>query len=85
VICDLIDSIKPGCVKYDLLQAENTLEAKMENARLALSMGRKIGARIFALPEDVVEVKQKMVMTIFACLMIIDYQPNKVVKNKISF
>lgn len=32
-------------------------------------MARKIGARVYALPEDLVEVNQKMVMTVFACLM----------------
>ena len=47
----------------------------MDNARYAVSIARKIGARVFALPEDIVEVKQKMVMTIFATLMIKDYQP----------
>lgn len=39
-------------------------------------MARKIGARIYALPEDIVEVKQKMVMTVFACLMARDYIPD---------
>ena len=37
--------------------------------RYAVSMARKIGARVYALPEDLVEVNQKMVMTVFACLM----------------
>lgn len=37
--------------------------------RYAISMARKIGARVYALPEDLVEVKPKMVMTVFACLM----------------
>lgn len=46
----------------------------MDNARYAVSIARKIGARIYALPEDIVEVKQKMVMTIFATLMIKDFQ-----------
>uniref|UniRef100_A0A671LZP0 Plastin-3 n=1 Tax=Sinocyclocheilus anshuiensis TaxID=1608454 RepID=A0A671LZP0_9TELE len=35
----------------------------------AVSMARKIGARVYALPDDLVEVKPKMVMTVFACLM----------------
>lgn len=39
-------------------------------------MARKIGARIYALPEDIAEVKHKMVMTVFACLMARDYVPN---------
>jgi plastin-3 len=75
VICDLIDAIKPSSIRYDILKMENTVEAKMDNARYAVSIARKIGARVFALPEDIVEVKQKMVMTIFATLMIKDYQP----------
>lgn len=37
--------------------------------RYAISMARKIGARVYALPEDLVEVKPKMVLTVFACLM----------------
>jgi len=40
-------------------------------------MARKIGAKVYALPEDIVEVKPKMVMTIFACLMLKDLQVNK--------
>lgn len=39
-------------------------------------MARKIGARVYALPEDITEVKPKMVMTVFACLMAMDYIPN---------
>lgn len=39
-------------------------------------MARKIGARVYALPEDITEVKPKLVMTVFACLMAMDYIPN---------
>lgn len=46
------------------------------NAKYAISMARKIGARVYALPEDITEVKPKMVMTVFACLMAMDYIPN---------
>jgi len=52
-------------------------QEKLANATFAISMARKIGARVYALPEDIVEVKGKMVMTLFACLMIRDYQPKK--------
>jgi len=48
--------------------------AKLENAQYAISTARKIGARVYALPEDIVEVNAKMVMTVFACLMIRDLQ-----------
>lgn len=69
-VLDLIDAIQPGSVSYDLVKT-GTLsdEDKLENAKYAVSMARKIGARVYALPEDLVEVKAKMVMTMFACLM----------------
>jgi len=41
-----------------------------------ITCARKIGARVYALPEDIVEVKPKMVMTAFACLMARDYMPH---------
>jgi plastin-3 len=77
VICDLIDSIKAQSIRYDVLNNGTTYEAKMENARYAVSVARRIGARVFALPEDIVETKSKMVMTLFACLMIKDFQPEQ--------
>jgi len=69
-VLDLIDAIQPGCVDYELVKTSNLSdEDKLENAKYAVSMARKIGARVYALPEDLVEVKPKMVMTVFACLM----------------
>ncbi|KAH0518474.1 Plastin-2 [Microtus ochrogaster] len=69
-VLDLIDAIQPGSINYDLLKTENLDdEEKLNNAKYAISMARKIGARVYALPEDLVEVNPKMVMTVFACLM----------------
>lgn len=52
------------------------LQDNLANAKYAISMARKIGARVYALPEDITEVKPKMVMTVFACMMALDYIPN---------
>uniref|UniRef100_A0A0L8GZM9 Plastin-2 n=1 Tax=Octopus bimaculoides TaxID=37653 RepID=A0A0L8GZM9_OCTBM len=42
-----------------------------------LSILRKLTrARVYALPEDIVEVKPKMILTIFACLMALDIELN---------
>uniref|UniRef100_A0A8C5AGV4 Plastin-3 n=1 Tax=Gadus morhua TaxID=8049 RepID=A0A8C5AGV4_GADMO len=69
-VLDLIDSIQPNSVKFDLVKTGSlTDEDKLSNAKYAVSMARKIGARVYALPEDLVEVNPKMVMTMFACLM----------------
>ena len=51
-----------------------SLQEKLDNAKYALSMARKIGARVYALSEDLVEVNQKMVLTVFACLMSVGYK-----------
>lgn len=69
-VLQLIDAIQPQSVNFDLVKT-GTLsdEDKLDNAKYAISMARKIGARVYALPEDLVEVKPKMVMTVFACLM----------------
>jgi len=78
VVVDLIDAIRPGKVNYEVLKDGTSEQEKIDNAKYAISLARKVGARVYALPEDIVEVKPKMVMTVFACLMTLDYQPNQV-------
>ncbi|CAL8300952.1 unnamed protein product [Boreogadus saida] len=72
-VLDLIDTIVPSAVKQEMIKrAENGVLSetdKFNNAKYAISMARKIGARVYALPDDLVEVKTKMVLTVFACLM----------------
>uniref|UniRef100_A0A087YNI0 Plastin-3 n=2 Tax=Poecilia TaxID=8080 RepID=A0A087YNI0_POEFO len=69
-VLELIDAIQPGSINFDLVKTGRLSEDdKLDNAKYAISMARKIGARVYALPEDLVEVKPKMVMTVFACLM----------------
>jgi len=75
-LIDLIDSIKPGCINYDLVQQPAEEEDRIANAKYGISMARRLGARVYALPEDIVEVKPRMVMTVFAVLMSRDFQPN---------
>ncbi|CCD74448.1 Calponin-homology (CH) domain-containing protein [Caenorhabditis elegans] len=76
VVLDLIDSIKPNVIDHSLVKSGKSNEDKMSNAKYAITCGRKIGAKIYALPEDIVEVKPKMVLTVFACLMARDYLPD---------
>eukprot|EP00730_Choanoeca_flexa_P006922 TRINITY_DN12249_c0_g5_i3.p1 TRINITY_DN12249_c0_g5~~TRINITY_DN12249_c0_g5_i3.p1 ORF type:complete len:632 (+),score=222.38 TRINITY_DN12249_c0_g5_i3:93-1988(+) len=68
-IFHILDTIRPGTVNYELVHdPPATDEDKLANAKLAISLARKLGAGVYALPEDLVEVKPKMVMTIFACI-----------------
>ncbi|OBS77723.1 hypothetical protein A6R68_19888, partial [Neotoma lepida] len=60
-VLDLIDAIAPNAVRPEMVKRENlTDEDKLNNAKYAISVARKIGARIYALPDDLVEVKPKM-------------------------
>nr|CAD7453778.1 unnamed protein product [Timema tahoe] len=76
VVIDLLDAIKPGTIHYEFVKEGGSEEENLINAKYAISMARKTGARVYALPEDITEVKPKMVMTVFACLMAMDYIPN---------
>ncbi|XP_014666358.1 PREDICTED: plastin-1-like [Priapulus caudatus] len=76
VVIDLVDAIKPGSINYDVVRSGLSEQDRMLNAKYAISMARKTGAKVYALPEDIVEVKSKMVMTVFACLMGRAYIPS---------
>jgi len=73
-IIDLIDAIRPKSINYDIVKAGDNDEEKLGNAKYAISVAWRLGARIYALPEDITQVKSKMLMTIFACLMILDLE-----------
>ncbi|NXJ85823.1 PLSI protein, partial [Trogon melanurus] len=69
-VLDLIDAIAPKAIRPEMVKREDlSYQDKLNNAKYAISVARKIGARIYALPDDLVDVKPKMVMTVFACLM----------------
>jgi len=73
-IIHLVDVLKPGSIDYALVkQATNLSNADcLSNAKYAINIARKIGAPVYALPEDITEVKHKMVMTVYASLMLAD-------------
>nr|KAJ3417719.1 hypothetical protein HK105_000886 [Polyrhizophydium stewartii] len=66
---DLLHAIKKGIVNYELVTSGNTDESAKMNAKYAISIARKLGATIFVLPEDICEVKPKMIMTFVGTIM----------------
>jgi len=71
-IIELIEAVRPGSVDYNLVEKGADEKSALLNAKYAISMARKIGAVVFALPEDIVEAKNKMIMTLVASLMAVD-------------
>jgi len=66
---DLLDAIRPGIVDYELVvNPANEYEEKRQNAKLAISIARKLGALIFLVPEDIVDVRPKLILTFVASL-----------------
>lgn len=74
-LIDLVDAIRPGSIDYaNVIANPATQEEYLKNCKYGVSMGRRIGANIYALPEDVAEVKPKMTLTVFACLMTVGFK-----------
>jgi plastin-1 len=68
-IMHLLYACQPQSVNYDLVTAGSTDEQKMMNAQYAISCARKMGCTVFLLWEDIVEVKEKMMLTFFGAVM----------------
>ncbi|KAJ2724446.1 fimbrin [Coemansia sp. Benny D115] len=72
-LLDVLNGMKPGIVDPQLVTAGHTEDDMKMNAKYAISIARKMGATIFLLPEDIVEVKHKMILTFIGSLMAIQH------------
>lgn len=68
-LLDLLSAIEPRCVNRGLITAGATDEDKVLNAKYAISCARKLGCCVFCLPEDLVEVRPKMILSFVAAVM----------------
>jgi hypothetical protein len=68
-ILTALDVVKPGQVDWSLFEDVDDPDKRKRNAMYAMSIIKKLGGTLFALPEDIVEVNPKMVMTVYASLM----------------
>ena len=68
-LIDLCYAVEPRAINWDLVTAGNTDEERINNAKYAISIARKLGAVVFLTSDDIVEVKSKMIMTLVASMM----------------
>ena len=70
-LLDVLNGIRPGYVDYDLVYQGEKIsdEEKYANARLAISIARKIGALIWLVPEDINEVRGRLILSFLGSLM----------------
>jgi len=65
---DLLNTIKK-CVNYDLVTPGESDADSLQNGKYTISIARKLGCTIFLLPEDIMEVKPKMMLTLLGSIM----------------
>ncbi|KAG9149389.1 hypothetical protein Leryth_003346 [Lithospermum erythrorhizon] len=66
---ELLSAVSPRTVNWSLVTKGISEEEKKMNATYIISIARKLGCSIFLLPEDIIEVNQKMILTLTASVM----------------
>ena len=62
-LLDVLNGMKSSYVDYDLVTSGRTEEEGYANAKLAISIARKMGATIWLVPEDIQQVRSRLVVT----------------------
>ncbi|KAJ6782646.1 hypothetical protein PWT90_00199 [Aphanocladium album] len=68
-LLDVLSGIKSSYVDYDLVTPGKTDEDAYMNAKLSISIARKLGATIWLVPEDICQVRSRLVTTFIGSLM----------------
>ncbi|KAI0064997.1 fimbrin [Artomyces pyxidatus] len=73
---DVLNGIQPGIVDPSMVFNVSTsgdYEDRRQNAKLAISIARKMNALIFLVPEDIVDVRPRLILTFVGSLMSISH------------
>ena len=62
-LLDVLNGMKSSYVDYDLVTSGRNDEEAYANAKLAISIARKMGATIWLVPEDICQVRSRLVVT----------------------
>ncbi|KAJ4907659.1 Fimbrin-3 [Raphanus sativus] len=68
-LLDLLWAVEPRVVNWNLVTKGQADDEKRLNASYIVSVTRKLGCSLFLLPEDIVEVNQKMILILTASIM----------------
>ncbi|KAK8501723.1 hypothetical protein V6N13_009707 [Hibiscus sabdariffa] len=66
---ELLSAMRPRVVNWNLVTKGESDEEKRLNATYIISVTRKLGCSVFLLAEDIMEVNQKMMLTLTASIM----------------
>ncbi|KAK5138089.1 Fimbrin, actin-bundling protein [Meristemomyces frigidus] len=68
-LLDVLSGMKSAYVDYELVAGGRSDDEKYQNAKLAISIARKMGATIWLVPEDITSVKSRLIVTFIGSLM----------------
>lgn len=68
-LLDVLSGMKSSYVDYDLVTPGQTDEDAYLNAKLSISIARKLGATIWLVPEDICQIRSRLVTTFIGSLM----------------
>ncbi|KAI9668406.1 MAG: Fimbrin, actin-bundling protein [Alyxoria varia] len=68
-LLDVLNGMKSAYVDYELVAEGRSEEEAYMNAKLAISIARKMGATIWLVPEDICQVRSRLVTTFIGSLM----------------
>ncbi|KXJ90869.1 calponin homology domain-containing protein [Microdochium bolleyi] len=68
-LLDVLNGMKSSYVDYDLVTDGRTDEDAYLNAKLSISIARKMGATIWLVPEDICAVRSRLITTFIGSLM----------------
>lgn len=66
---DVLHGMKSSYVDYDLVAPGRSDDEKYANAKLAISIARKMGATIWLVPEDITSLRTRLIVTFIGSLM----------------
>jgi plastin-1 len=70
-LLDVLNGMKSSYVDYDLVTAGKSDKDAYANAKLSISIARKMGATIWLVPEDICQVRSRLVTTFIGkCLLV---------------
>ncbi|KAF7858597.1 hypothetical protein EAF04_009197 [Stromatinia cepivora] len=68
-LLDVLNGMKSSYVDYDLVTPGTNEDDAYMNAKLSISIARKMGATIWLVPEDICQVRSRLVVTFIGSLM----------------
>ncbi|KAB8200711.1 SAC6 like protein [Aspergillus parasiticus SU-1] len=68
-LLDVLNGMKSSYVDYEIVTPGRSDEEAYSNAKLSISIARKLGATIWLVPEDICQVRSRLVTTFIGSLM----------------